>query len=777
LFLTLQKKALSQVNTTLDGVTLKLSNLDKILWPETGISKAELIQYYLKVYPIMQAFINRRPLTLIRYPEGIHGNKFYSKNAPEHTPDWIPQSLHSDISYIHIQKSADLIYLANLASLEIHAMTHTTANPGKPDCMIFDLDPTEGFDFSELKNICSSLYTFTQALGYHPHIKTSGSKGLHIYIPILPNYTQDQVFATTKLIGQKFIESHPQCTLKISKEQRVGKILIDIYRNHQSQTCIAALSTRAKEGAPVSMPIVFEDLAQLRASNQFNIRNAFEYLEEKKPWANFFDLASRLHTDIDQSVNLQEDTLDSEPSVLNTPSNTSLEDYNKKRDFSKTSEPKLEEIIVGTNNRYTMQLHDATNLHYDLRLEENGVLTSWAIPKSLPTLQGIKRLAIKTEDHPIKYLDFEGIIPQGEYGGGRMWIYDKGNYEIIKKTPDAYRIKLFNGLVQGEFSIFHTKDNHWIVELKSDNKQLSIQGFMLAEQTTTVPSEDFIFELKWDGIRASITKQGDAINIWSKSGRDITSQFPEIVQVFKNLDVEVAHFDGEIVCLDSKGIPVFANVISRMHTKSFSTIQASIKSNPAVFYVFDIRNLDGKDCTSMPLFKRQEFINLLISKSEYLRVSDVFEDGQSLFDAAKSMGLEGIMAKRKNSTYQVNKRSKDWLKIKVRTLIDVEVIGYTKGKGDRAALLGSLHIANREEETIKYLGKVGTGFDETKLNEIYTLLASKPVIQKPIKDAIEEESSTIWIGNGPIIEVQYASMTPNGTLREPVFFRIKDDDE
>ncbi len=753
---------MSQVVTNIDGVSVKLSNLEKILWPLEGISKAELIQYYLGIYEYMGPLVKDRPLTLIRFPEGITGNRFYSKNAPDFTPDWVPQSQVSDIKYVNIQKSADLIYIANLASLEIHAMNLTTIHPGMPDTMIFDLDPSEGVSFEVIRDVCLELCDVIKNFGYHPHVKTSGSKGLHIYVPIIPQYTIDVVFNTAKLIGQAYTDINKNTTLKISKDKREGKILIDIYRNHQSQTCVAPLSTRAKNGAPVSMPFLLEDLKNIKSSNEYNVRNALDYLKSNKPWADYYQLQSKLHN-IDNIAGPQQN--------VSTPA--SLESYEQKRDFSKTNEPKPIVSSITPGNRYTIQIHDATNLHYDLRLEENGVLSSWAIPKSIPTLQGIKRLAIRTEDHPLMYLDFEGIIPKGEYGGGTMWLYDQGNFEIVKKEKESYRIILKNGSISGEFSLYHTKENQWILELKSVDKELPIPGIMLAEQVVTPPAaSDYFFELKWDGIRVSIIKEGPKIRILSKSNRDISAQFPEVIEKLADLDAEVAILDGELVCLDAKGAPVFANIISRMHTKSKMATDIATKSNPAVLYLFDLKHLDGKNCINLPIERRREWLVLITKKSDRVRISDAFDDGNALFNGAKSLGLEGIMAKRKGSKY-IERRSKDWLKIKSRTIIDATIIGYTKGNGDRAHLLGAIHVARYEEGNFIYLGKVGTGFDEAKLTEINNILKDKPIISKPIKETIEEEYNTTWIADGPECEIQYASLTPNGTLREPVFYRWK----
>ncbi len=753
---------MSQVLTTIDGINLKLSNLEKILWPNDGISKAELIQYYLSVYPYMSTLVCNRPLTLIRYPEGITGARFYSKNAPDFTPEWIPQFSVSDISYVNIQKAADLIYMANLASLEMHGMNVKTTNIGMPDTMIFDLDPSEGISFDTIKNVCLEMCELFQEMGYHPHIKTSGSKGLHIYIPIVPSYPIEVVFNTAKLLGQLYTDKNKNTTLKISKEKREGKILIDIYRNHQSQTCVIPLSTRAKDGAPVSMPLNIDDVNTLESSMQFTIKNALPYLQTSKPWKDFYVLQTKLHN-IDN--------------VASIPINPSTPDrlmaYEQKRDFTKTIEPKPISNIETGGQRYTIQIHDATNLHYDLRLEENGVLASWAIPKSIPTLQGIKRLAIRTEDHPLQYLDFQGQIPKGEYGGGTMWLFDQGQYEIIKKEKNSYRFILKNGTISGEFAMYHTTENQWIIELKSADKALPMPGIMLAEQVNEVPtSNDYFFELKWDGIRVSIIKEGHKISILSKTNRDITAQFPEVAEKIADIDAEVAILDGELVCLDAKGAPVFANIISRMHTKNKIAIELATKSNPAYLYLFDLKYLDGKNCMVLPIERRREWLTLIVKKSERLRISEAFDDGVALYNGAKSLGLEGIMAKRKGSKYSES-RSKDWLKIKSRTIIDATIIGYTKGNGDRSDLLGAIHVAKYEGETLIYLGKVGTGFDEAKLREIHAILSQKPTTTKPIKESIEEEYNTIWIIDGPTCEIQYASLTPNGTLREPVFYRWK----
>lgn len=760
---------MSQVITEIDGFQLKLTNLDKVLWPESHITKAELISYYINIYDFILPLIKDRPLTLIRFPDGITGNKFYSKNAPDFIPEWLPTCQIEDIKYVYIEKKADLVYLANLAALEFHAMTIKASAILHPDTMIFDLDPSEGVGFDVIKNICHELCHFLQEMGYITYIKTSGGKGLHIYVPLESKYSREEVFNAAKSVGLAFSEKNKLTTLKISKEKREGKILIDIYRNHQSQTCIAALSTRAKPGAPVSMPILMDELFNVKSSDQFNIKNASEYLTTHHPWQNFGLVSSTLHNVESEQNKIISDLFKNE-----------LSTYASKRDFTKTNEPSPlhRPPTKDVGNRFVLQMHDATNLHYDLRLEENGVLASWAIPKHLPFIQKTKKLAIRTEDHPLPYLDFEGNIPKGEYGGGKMWIFDSGHYILIKKDEKSLHFRLHGKFVSDEFILFHTNENQWLVENKSTPNVefiFPVMECMLADQETTIPSGDqYIFELKWDGIRVLCFKAEDKVIIKSKSGRDITEKFPEIAAQLKEIDAEYAIIDGELVSIDQNGVPVFANIISRMHSNN---VKESASKNNAVLYVFDLLYLDGIDIRKMPLIRRRELLTANLGNNKAIRLSEGFEDGKLLFEAAKNMQLEGIMAKKKTSPYLSDQRSKDWIKIKVRTLMDVTIIGYTKGKGDRSHQFGALHVAKIEQNELVYMGKVGTGFDQKLMAEMYQMLISLPTISKPIKDQVEEEYLTTWLQPSLQCEVQYASLTPNGTLREPVFMRMKYPDE
>lgn len=764
--------------TNIEGRKVKITNLDKILYPSIGVSKAELIQIYIKLAPYILPHVIDRPLTMIRFPDGINGKKFYSKNKPDWTPNWISdiEIFHNSDSnkYILANELATLAWTANLAALDLHPMQVRTKHLDKPDQFIFDLDPSPEFGFDRVKTIALSLKKFLEEYGYQTFVKTSGSKGLHIYIPLIVGQTVDTVFEAFKVISKEYVaENKNIVTLGLSKKKREGKVLLDIYRNRKSQTCAAPYCTRAREGAPISTPFRWDIIDQVISSKQWNVRTIMDYLDkEGDPWQNFYEHATELHTLRKPRVitrgkeNQSVATYDAEEKIV--PEKLVL--YNQKRNFNRTPEP-IAESFTQNGNRFVIQLHNASNLHYDLRLEQENVLLSWAIPKGFPYRKNIKRLAIETEPHPVKYLSFEGEIPKGQYGGGKMWIFDEGEYKVISQRPNKIQFTLKGRMVQGDFLLTKIGDKQWLISVNEDCDFGSLEVKpMLASMAPIVPaSSDYFYELKWDGIRVVASVRDSKVKLLSRSGRDITNRFPQIVS---QMAKEISHnalIDGEIVALNVNGTPNFANVISRMHTTGKTSIERASKKIKTTFYAFDCMVLDGINISDIPIERRREWLRTLFEDREYLRYSEGFDDGEALFSSVESMGLEGIIAKKIGSKYTDGKRSKNWLKIKVRNDDEALLIGYTKGKGNRKGSFGSLHLAKRENGNYIYKGKVGTGYDQNKMHEIFARLIELKEIEKPIDDGVEEEKETVWLETAYIIKIQYASMTRNGTYREPVF--------
>jgi len=662
----------------------------------------------------------------------------------------------------------------------------------KPDYIAYDFDPPETFQFPEVATLALEFKEHLESFGYHPFVKTTGRKGLHVVTPIEPKWDFQTAFESAKAVAQPFVDAHASAmTLQIKKEHRKGKVLLDIYRNRQSQTIVSAYSVRGLPGATVSTPLQWDELESLETPKTFNLRSVPQRVtQEGDPWEAIAAYATPIHTErreasrpvqspsspSDQAKTGQKPERASRSRTYKTPEQ--LEAYSLKRSFEKTPEPPPAPIIGG-GSAFVVHRHHASRLHYDLRLEKNGTLKSWAVPKGLPPRPGIKRLAVSVEDHPLEYVNFEGAIPKGEYGGGMMWKFAQGRYEITKEKKDGFYFRLQARELNAEYRAYHTKENQWLLE-RLDNPQMDwlrdpIEP-MLAQLADKLPdSDDYLYEVKWDGIRAMISLDEGQIRINSRRGMDITKRFPELLIPEEAFRATAGLFDGEIVCLESDGRPNFQKVIHRMQQTSEGAIERAKAQHPVVCYLFDCLYLDGRPIVNEPLTRRREWLGDAIKKDCAYRMSEAVEDGTAFFEAVKQMGLEGIMAKNRNSTYAPGKRSPSWLKIKTRQTAECVIIGYTRGKGDREKRFGALHLAQANGPDLKYLGKVGTGFDDLALKSLFAEIEKLPQIKRPIKEKPLDDALSVWIEPTLMCEVEFASITADGLLREPVFLRLRPD--
>jgi bifunctional non-homologous end joining protein LigD len=757
---------------------VELSNLKKILFPDDEIIKAQVIEYYFKIAPTLLSHIKGRPLSLVRYPDGIYGEKFFQKNRPEWAPEWVEYvSLGSEDKkdYIIATEEAVLVWLANLACLEIHQMHSKKPGYDKPDYMVFDLDPPEGYKFSDVAEIAIELKGYLENYGYHVFAKTTGGKGIHVVTPIEQKWDFHKVFETARILAEPFVDDRPNLTLQIKKDARKGRVLVDIYRIRQGQTIVAPYSLRGNKGAPVSMPVSWEKLEGLEDPREYNLTNVAEIVNtEGDVWEGISAYAVELHTERKSTKSTKKPIKPSRK--YKTPEQ--LEKYSKKREFEKTPEPAAI-VIEGKGNQFVVHRHHASRLHYDLRLEKDGVLKSWAVPKGLPPAPGVKRLAVQTEDHPMEYLKFEGTIPKGQYGGGDMWVYASGRYEITKDKKDGFYFRLHSPAVSGEYRIYKIKNKDYLLE-RVDRPQVDwlherIDPMLAQPQKEIFNSDAYIYEVKWDGIRVIVSLDENKITLRSRNNIDLTEKFPELLNAEKSFRGTCGVFDGEIVCLDKNGKPDFREVIHRMKRSSENDIQRAMKSHPAFCYLFDLLYLDGRPVVNEPLLRRREWLKDAVKKDSAYRLSEPVEDGEALFSAAGELGLEGIMAKEKNSRYFPGKRTDTWYKIKVIQTAESHIIGYTQGKGNRAGSFGALHLGDVIENEIIYRGKVGTGFDDKIIKEVYSELKKLKEINKPIKEKVLDEKQTIWVEPRLICEIQYASITKDGAYREAVFVRLRPD--
>jgi bifunctional non-homologous end joining protein LigD len=771
------------------GHRLTLTNLDKVLYPDEGITKAEVVQYYLKVAPVMLEHIAGRPLSLVRFPDGIGGESFYQKNRPKGTPDWVKSATPKgeDIDYLMATSEADLAWLGNMAALEIHQQHGRQPEFDRPDYLVIDVDPPEGGDFTEAVEITALLREHVIEHGYHPLLKTTGGKGLHLVCPLDRKASSAKVLEAAKDLATTFRDRHPKrITLALAKAKRKDRVFLDILRHNPAQLVISPYSLRGRPGATVSLPITWEEMDEMETPRQFNLRTVPEILDERgDAWKDFDDHRTPLHTTRKKPAQRKKGAPSKKDRQAKAEDDGEppgeLREYVARREFHKTPEPGAElpeEDAKG--NRFVVHRHHASRLHYDLRLEEKGVLKSWAVPKGLPPRPGITRLAVQTEDHPLKYIDFEGTIPEGQYGAGEMWVFDEGTYQHIKK-PNKKRleIRLKGQGFQGDFRLIRKEEQEWLLQRIDEpepdwlREPLTPMALVLVEE---VPEDRSLkYEVKWDGIRVLAYIDEGQVRLVTRNGHDVTEQFPELLDA-EAFRLQSAIIDGEIVVLDAVGHPDFAAVLKRVQRKGTSAASAARKT-PATCHVFDCLYLDGRAIMELPLRRRREWLADTLRESDRYRFSRAVDDGVAFFEAIGEKGLEGIVGKDPDSRYRPGARHDSWIKLKLRHEATCAVIGYSPGKGRHEGSLGALHIAELVDDVLEYRGRVGTGITDSQRDELAAELKGHERKKYPLDGSAPKDArGSVWVEPELVVDVGYAEVTADGRFRKPSVKRIRRDE-
>jgi bifunctional non-homologous end joining protein LigD len=453
-----------------------------------------------------------------------------------------------------------------------------------------------------------------------------------------------------------------------------------------------------------------------------------------------------------------------------------LKEYRRKRDPKRTPEP-----FAGRRRKgepvFVVQRHAARRLHYDFRLERDGALASWAVPKGVPLERGERHLAVHVEDHPLDYADFEGEIPAGEYGAGTVEIWDRGTYELLEeKRNGGLTVRLHGAKLDGVWSLVPAHldgdPKNWLL-LRKDDAAGAARGPrsykpMFAGSSDTVPhGEGWLYEPKWDGFRAIATVAGGEVTLTSRNGNDLTGRFrPAARALAQALRTPSAVLDGEVVALDGEG------------NSSFSLLQQG--TGQLAYVAFDVLEVDGEPLLDVPLQERRARLEQLLDTSVGgVVVSPVFEDGEALLAAASQQGLEGIVAKRADSRYQPGRRSPDWRKVKVKGRQELVVAGWTKGQGRRAGGFGSLVLGVNDGGELRWAGNVGTGFTEAEIDRVLDRL--RPLerdispFPHPPKMPRVRRGDVHWVEPTLLAEVAFAEWTHDGRLRAPVYLGLRDD--
>jgi bifunctional non-homologous end joining protein LigD len=503
-----------------------------------------------------------------------------------------------------------------------------------------------------------------------------------------------------------------------------------------------------------------------------------------------------------------------------------LSTYLGRRSAALTPEP-FGQDLLHRPGAFVVQKHAARNLHYDLRLELDGALLSWAVPKGLSLNPAEKRLAVRTEDHPLDYLDFEGVIPDGNYGAGAMIVWDRGRWlaledprEGLKKGKLLFELRGYK--LGGVWTLVRTRrsEKEWLLIKKPDAwadsgetaelSELSVLsglgveelasaserakrirrrlvdwgagrlsvlpedlGVMLAEtREKPFSGADWLFELKYDGFRTLATRQQELVQLRYRSGNDATRLYPEITRALAALPFDRLVLDGELVTIDERGRPNFQLLQQRAQRRRPLDIQAGTVELPATLFVFDLLIFEDLDVRPLPLRQRKELLARIVPRRGPIRFAEHFEErGQELFDQVVRLGLEGIVAKRGDAPYRSGRRSEDWLKIPAHQFACFVIVGFTEPKGGRSGF-GALHLAGFDRGRLLYVGRVGTGFSEAEVESLFEMLDGLRQPDPACAGTTPKGSGHHWVEPVLVCEVRFKEFTAQGQLRQPTFVRM-----
>jgi bifunctional non-homologous end joining protein LigD len=823
---------------TIDGRSVSVSNLDKVLYPENGFTKAQVIDYYIRVSGYLLPHFKDRPVTLKRFPDGVRGQFFYEKDAPGFTPEWVKRfpvprrAGGPDICYILINDLATLVWCANAASLELHPFLHRVPELQQPMSVVFDLDPGEGADLLKCADVAFLLKEVLERLGIQCFPKVSGSKGIQVYAPLntAVTYAVTQPFA--RALAQLLAKQKPKLIVaEMAKSERTKKVFIDWSQNADFKTTVGVYSLRAKRGRPfVSLPVSWDELQRALDKRKaeglyFEPEAALKRLDEI---GDLFAPVLELKQSLPESIT---EALDRVTVKAPRQKTKTLAEYERKRDFSKTAEPPPSApraSAQGSRKRFVVQKHAAKHLHYDFRLEMHGVLKSWAAPKGVPYDPGERRLAMATEDHPIEYLDFEGTIPQGQYGGGTVMVWDIGTYELIEGNyyKGDLQIHLAGKKLKGEWHLSKDRtagNNKWfliktgspmkppppkkenssaltgrtIEEIAAANdaqwhsNRVRVPGVeidklprtemkfvepMQCKLVANLPDgAHWQYEIKLDGYRALIMKDHGDVRLLSRRNHSLNGRFPSIAEAAGGLEGG-AILDGEVVALDEQGRPSF-NLLQ--HHKTTAQL--------IVFYAFDLLAYRERDMRELPLRQRRELLEAILANArDPIRLSAVFKaHADDVIRAVKEQALEGVIAKRTDSRYEPGARSGSWVKFKVNRGQELVIGGYKpSGKNHFDNLAVGYYDAGR----LLFIAKLKNGFTPALKDEIFARFKGLETKVCPFanlpepKTARRGEALTAeamkkyrWLRPELIAQVEFTDWTAANHLRHSKFVGLRDD--
>lgn len=743
------------------GPRVKLTNAEKVLYPATGTTKSDIFDYYTRIAEVMIPHVAGRPATRKRWPNGVEEESFFEKQLAASAPDWLPRASVTHRSgtttYPIIDDPAGLAWIAQQAALEVHVpqwrfvaeWTRSRAEelkPGPATRLVFDLDPGEGVTMAQMAKVARAVRDLMAGIGLTTFPLTSGSKGLHLYAPLDEPVSSKGATVLAKRVAQQLEKTMPKLvTSTMTKSLRAGKIFLDWSQNNGSKTTIAPYSLRGREHPTVAAPRTWDELddpslRQLR----------------------YDEVLARVARDGDLLAELDKDA----------PVPDRLTKYRSMRDAAKTPEPvPVTKPAVGQGNSFVIQEHHARRLHYDFRLERDGVLVSWAVPKNLPDTPSVNHLAVHTEDHPLEYGGFEGVIPKGEYGAGKVIIWDSGTYDAEKFLDDEVIVNLHGAKISGRYALIQTNGDQWLAHRMKDQKVFEFDTIapMLATHgsVTALKAGQWAFEGKWDGYRLLIEIDHGDFRVRSRRGREVTQEYRELRWLADDLADHHLVLDGEAVVLDSSGVP------------NFHEMQNRGKGSRVEFWAFDLLYLDGRSLLRARYRDRRKLLEMLAAGSN-LSVPDLLPgDGKEALEHSGERGWEGVIAKKRDSTYQPGRRSSSWIKDKHWNTQEVVIGGWKAGEGGRSSGIGSLLMGIPSAGGLRFAGRVGTGFTERDLAKLKKTLAPLHTDESPFDPPLprSEARGVTYVQPVLVGEVRYSEWTPDDRLRQSSWRGLRPDKE
>src|SRR5271156_1061037 len=747
------------------ALSVTLTNAEKVFYPATGTTKADIFDYYTRIAEVMVPHIAGRPATRKRWPNGVEQSSFFEKQLASSAPEWLPSGSiahRSGTTPSPIIDSVDgLAWIAQQAALEVHVPQWRFAaewtrkgeqlKPGPATRLVFDLDPGEGVTMAQLAEVARAVRDLIADIGLTTFPLTSGSKGLHLYSPLDKPVSSRGAVVLAKRVAQQLETSMPKLvTATMTKSLRAGKVFVDWSQNSGSKTTVAPYSLRGREHPTVAAPRGWDELDDKKLRQ-------LRYDEVLKRVQRDGDLLAPLDADVRTADRLTK--------------------YRRMRDASKTPEPVPNtKPPAGQGNTFVIQEHHARRLHYDFRLERDGVLVSWAVPKNLPDTTSVNHLAVHTEDHPLEYATFEGNIPKGEYGAGKVIIWDSGTYDTEKFRDSAENgeviVTLHGSRISGRYALIQTNGDQWLAHRMKDQQDQKVFAFdevapMLATHgsVAALKASQWAFEGKWDGYRLLVEADHGTARLRSRSGRDVTKEYPQLRSLADGLADHHAVLDGEVVALDKSGAP------------SFNEMQNRSRATRVEYWAFDLLYLDGRSLLRAKYQDRRRLLETLASAGNVTVPELLPGDGAEALDYSRKHQWEGVVAKKRDSSYQPGRRSASWVKDKHWNTQEVVIGGWRAGEGGRTSGIGALLMGIPSPGGLHFAGRVGTGFTERDLANLKKVLEPLHTGESPFDASLPARDATGVTFVEPVLvgEVRYSEWTPDDRLRQSSWRGLRPD--